>query len=115
MRVRTARSCPRERTSPGVVPRRRANQGGKGGRWDTTYNREKLGGPGARKVGRGLPGHSSQKATVGVLAGRNPALPGALSGAEVSSEDFPHVKKKKKKDDFIKNNSIHISTSQQMS
>ena len=58
----------------------------------------KAGGFRRAKTGRGLPGHSSQKATVGVLAGRNPALPGAApSAAPGVLRIFPPRKKKKKK------------------
>ena len=41
-------------------------------------------------------GDNRKKATV--LVGRNPTLPGfPLQGPGISIEDFPHVKKKKKK------------------
>ena len=47
---------------------------------------------------RGLPAKSSKQATVGVLAGRNPALPEVIpQWPWASLEDFPHVKKKKKR------------------
>ena len=55
----------------------------------------KTGGSRIAEAGRGLPGHSSQKATVEVLAGRNPALPGATPQWPRVSSDFPHVKKRR--------------------